>query len=282
MSADMAPRSERSVVSFVLLECALSIPFWGIGALAQAHVIPDQVLFRASWSLTPMMAAAILVYREGRAAAVRQLFRRIVDYRRIRVRVWYLPVFLAGPIIVFVQYGWALWSGHQVARPHFTLLVPVSFIGFFLVAYTEELGWTVYALDSLQERWSALMAGILTGIMWASLHAPVWALAGQPLNWCLWQWSYVVALRVLMAWVYNNTGQSLFAMDLLHPGLFVWWYLWPVSGTGLSMPTLYEPRNLALIAIVLAATVTYLWGPKTLNQFRGTRRRVSLETARTP
>ena len=80
MPADMAPRSERSVVSFVLLECALSVPFWGIGALAQAHVIPDQVLFRASWSLTPMMAAAILVYREDGAAAVRQLVRRIVDY----------------------------------------------------------------------------------------------------------------------------------------------------------------------------------------------------------
>jgi uncharacterized protein len=280
--ADMVHRSGRSVVSFVLLECALSVPFWGIGALAQAHVIPDQVLLRASWSLTPMMAAAILVYREGSGAAVRQLFRRIVDYRRIKAKIWYLVVFLAGPIIVFVQYGLALWSGHQVPAPHFTFLVPVSFIGFFLVAYAEELGWTVYALDTLQERRSALTAGILTGIIWASLHAPVWALAGQSLNWCVWQWIYVVALRVLMAWVYNNTGQSLFAMDLLHPGLFVWWYLWPVSGTGLSMPTLYDPRNLALISIVLAATVTYLWGPKTLNLYRGIRRRVYLETVRAP
>lgn len=68
--------------------------------------------------------------------------------------------------------------------------------------------------------------------------------------------------------VYNNTGRSLFAMDLLRPGLFVWWYLWPVSGAGLSMPTVYDPRGLALIGIVLTATVTYLWGPKTLAQYR--------------
>jgi CAAX protease family protein len=278
----MAPRSERAVVSFVLLECALSVPFWGIGALAQAHVIPDQVLLRASWSLTPMMAAAILVYREGGVAAVRQLFRRIVDYRRIRTRIWYLAVFLTGPVIVFAQYGVALWSGRPVPPPHLTLLVPASYVGFFLIAYAEELGWTVYALDTLQERRSALTAGVLTGIIWASLHAPVWALAGQSLNWCAWQWVYVVALRVLMAWVYNNTGKSLFATDLLHPGLFVWWYLWPVSGTGLSIPTLYDPRNLALIAIVLAATVTYLWGPKTLNQYRGIRRRVHLQTVGAP
>ena len=62
----------RSVLNFVLLEFALSIPFWGIGALAQAHVIPDQVLFRAAWSLTPMMAASILVYRENKAAGVKE------------------------------------------------------------------------------------------------------------------------------------------------------------------------------------------------------------------
>ena len=95
-----------------------------------------------------MMAAAILVYRENRAASVRQLFRRIIDYARIRDKIWYLAVFLVGPIIVFVQYGAALWSGQQVPAPHFTLLVPLSFIGFFLVAYAEELGWTVYACGS--------------------------------------------------------------------------------------------------------------------------------------
>lgn len=259
---------ERSLVRFVLLECALSVPFWGLGALAQARIIPDHVLFRASWSLTPMMAAAILVYRETGVAGVQQLLRRIVDYARITSPRWYLPIFLAGPLIVGVQYGLALWVGQQVPPPHFTPLVPLSFIGFFLVAYAEELGWTVYALDTLQERRSALAAGMLTGIIWASLHAPVWALAGMSLSWCVWQWIYVVALRVLMTWVYNNTGRSLFAMDLLHPGLFVWWYLWPVSGAGLSMPAVYDPRSLALIALALAATVTCLWGPNTLARFR--------------
>lgn len=225
-------------------------------------------MLRAAWSLTPMMAASILVYRENGAAGVRALFSRVVDYRRIQSTIWYLPVFLAGPFITFAQYGLARWSGLQVPPPHLTLLVPLSLVGFFLIAYAEELGWTVYALDTLQEKRSALTAGVLAGIMWASLHAPVWALAGQSLAWCAWQWIYVVALRVLMTWIYNNTGQSLFAMDLLHPGLFVWWYLWPVSGEGLSMPSVYDPRNLALIAIGLAAIVTCLWGPRTLARYR--------------
>ena len=214
------------------------------------------------------MAATILVYRESKAAGVKDFLARILDYPRIKSKIWYAVVLLAGPLIVFVQYGIALWWGSQPPPPRFTLLVPLSFIGFFLVAYVEELGWTAYALDTLQERRSAITASVLVGVMWASLHAPVWALAGQSLAWCVWQWIYVVALRVLMAWIYNNTGRSLFAMDLLHPGLFVWWYLWPVSGTGLSMPSLYDPRSLALSTIFLAATVTYLWGPKTLAQYR--------------
>lgn len=262
-----SPR-DRSLVSFCLLEFVLSVPFWGIGALAEAHIIPDQVLLRASWSLTPMIAATILVYREEKAAGVKEFLKRIFDYQRIKSKAWYLPVFLAGPFIVFVQYGLALVAGLPIPPPQFTLLVPLSFIGFFMVAYMEELGWTVYAVDALQERRSALVTGILVGIMWATFHAPVWYLAGMSLQWCLWQALYVMALRVAMVWIYNNTGRSLFAMDLLHPGVFVWWYLWPVSGAGLSIPSLYDPRNLALTMIVVVVVVTFLWGSETLGQFR--------------
>ena len=258
----------RSLRDFVLLEFALSIPFWGIGALAQAQVIPDHVLFRAAWSLTPMMAATILVYRASKGAGVKAFFARIVDFARIQDKRWYAVIFLAGPLLVFLQYGVARHSGLPIPPPHLTLLVPLSFMGFFLVAFAEELGWTVYALDGLQQTHTALTSGLLVGVMWASLHAPVWALAGQSLAWCAWQWLYVVALRVLMVWVYNNAGRSLFAMDLLHPGLFVWWYLWPVTGTGLSMPSVYAPRSLAMIAISLAVLVTWLWGPRTLAALR--------------
>jgi membrane protease YdiL (CAAX protease family) len=263
---------KRSLVNFVLLEFALSIPFWGIGALATAGVIPDQVILRASWSLTPMIAAAILFYREGGAAGVVALFRRILDFSRVRFRTWYLVVLLLGPVIVLAQYGLALASGSQVPTPQLTLLVPISYLALFLLTPAEELGWTGFVLDTAQERWSALGAGLLTGAIWASAHAPVWLLAGQSPGWCLWQMLFVVAIRVLMTWVYNNMGRSLFAMDLLHPGFFVWWYLWPVDGRGLSIPSFYDPRNLAITAIVLAAVVTLVWGPKTLAGFWAGRR----------
>lgn len=71
----------RSILAFVLLELGLSIPFWGIGALATAGMIPDQVLLRASWSLTPMLAAAILMYREAVIVGVVGLVLTFEAYR---------------------------------------------------------------------------------------------------------------------------------------------------------------------------------------------------------
>jgi membrane protease YdiL (CAAX protease family) len=258
----------RSLRTFVLLELILSIPFWGIGALATAGVIPDQVMIRASWSLTPMIVASILIHRQGGVASVVALYRRIVDVSRIRSPRWLLVALLAGPVVVLSQYGLALVAGSQVPAPQLTPLVLLSYLGLFLITPAEELGWTGYVLDAAQERWSALGAALFTGVLWASMHAPVWLLAGQSPEWCLWQMLYVVAMRVLMTWVYNNVGRSLFAMDLLHPGMFVWWYLWPVTGSGVSVPSLYDPRSLALVTIGIAAVATWLWGSRTLAQFR--------------
>jgi membrane protease YdiL (CAAX protease family) len=258
------PGSRRSLGAFVVLELILSIPFWGIGALATMGVIPDQVLLRASWSLTPMIAASILVFRAGGRAGLRALFARVLDVGRVRSRTWFAAVFLLVPAVVLTQYALALASGSQVPAPQLTVLVVVSYAGFFLITPAEELGWTAYVLDTAQERWNALAAGLFTGALWAVAHAPVWLLAGQSLEWCAWQMLYVVGLRVLMTWVYNNIGRSLFAMDLLHPGFFVWWYLWPVDGTGLSLPSFYDPRNLAVTAAILALVAVYLWGARTL------------------
>jgi len=270
----------RSLLSFCLLEFVLSIPFWAIVALAHANVIPDLQMLNATWSLTPMIASLILVYRENKTAGMVELLKRCFDYERIKSKVWYLPIFLLYPFIVYVQYGLALLSGLPVPPPRFTLLVPLAFIAFFFGVFGEELGWTGYALDPMQERWSALKAGIFLGIMWASFHAPVWVLTGQSFYWVAWQWIYVVASRVLFVWIYNNTGKSLFAMALLHPGFGVYWYLFPVSAN-LGIPSFYDPRNLALTAIVLVAIVTFLWGPQTLAQYRYARSSTGVQSSTT-
>ncbi len=144
---------DRSLLNFSLLEFVLSIPFWAWVALAHARVVPDLQMLNATWSLTPMMAASILVYRENKTAGMKKLFRRCFDYKRIKSKIWYLPILLLEPFIIFVQYGLARLSGIPAPAPQFTWLVPLAYIGFFIGVFGEELGWTGYALDPMQERW---------------------------------------------------------------------------------------------------------------------------------
>ena len=260
-------KNNSRLLTFCLLEFLLSIPFWGINALAGAGVIPNLQMLNATWSLTPMMAGVILIYREDGKAGMKELFKRCFDYKRIKSKIWYLPILLLEPFIIFVQYGLALLKGIPAPAPQSTWLVPLAYIGFFIGVFGEELGWTAYALDRIQQKGSALKASILVGIMWASFHAPVWILAGRSFYWVFWQFLFVVATRVLFVWLYNNAGKSLFAVALVHPGIGIYWYLWPVSAN-LGIPSFYDPRNLALTVIGLAVIVVFLWGSKTLTQFR--------------
>ena len=48
--------------------------------------------------------------------------------------------------------------------------IPVLLVIFLLAAASEEVGWTGYATDPLQERLSPLRASLLLGVIWALFH----------------------------------------------------------------------------------------------------------------
>ena len=136
------------------------------------------------------------------------------------------------------------------------------------MTYGEELGWTGYLIDPMQERWSALKSGILVGVVWAGFHVPTLFINGYSFEWIFWHSLYVIAGRVLMVWIYNNSGKSLFSMALLHSTFGVFWILWPQTGNLQKAPPVYDPRIAALVTISYVAIVTLLWGSKTLARFR--------------
>jgi hypothetical protein len=257
----------RFLLEFCLLELMLSIPFWVLVALAQAGVIPNYQMVNALWSATPAIAVLILVYRRSGAEGVKAILRRCFDYARIKSRKWYLPIFFVWPFIIFVMYEVARWTGQAPPSPQLSWLVPGTFILFFFLVYFEELAWTGYLIDPLQDKYGALNGSLIVGVLWASFHGPVWLAAGWPLEWCAWQWVYVVASRVLFVWMYNNAGRSLFAVALIHPAFGCYFYLWPVS-QNMGVPSFYDPRTLALTTVALAAIVTFLWGARTLSRYR--------------
>ncbi len=131
------------------------------------------------------MAALILVYREGGLGGVMRLLSRIFDHRRIRNRIWYGPIIFLMPLIYLLTYGVVrLMSLPLPDEPYFPfLLVPLLFALFFILAIGVLVGWTGYATDPLQDRWSALTTGIILGLVTAIWHlvpliqmgrAPIW------------------------------------------------------------------------------------------------------------
>jgi len=246
----------KSPLAFFMLAMAIYIPF-----VFNANV--NTFVFGA---FIPVTAALILVYWENGTAGVVELLRRSFDYKRIKSRVWYLPVLLLYPGIVLIQYGRAILSGVPVSLPQFSFWTPIGFAIIFVAALGEELGWMGYAYEPMQERLGALQASLALGVIWVSVHIPLYVMSGASHSWIVWDCIFVVMTRVLFVWIYNNTGRSIFAVALLHTMFnFVWQVIPP--GNMVLIP-LYNPGSLAVITIALAAIVTFLWGSKTLAKYR--------------
>jgi membrane protease YdiL (CAAX protease family) len=142
------------------------------------------------------------------------------------------------------------------------MVIPILFLVYFVAAVGEEVGWSGYVIDPLQDRWSALKSSMILGSAWAIWHVVPDIQAHHTLAWIASQRSYTVVLRILIVWLYNNTHQSVFAATLFHTMDSVSYSLFPGNGSH------YDPTITAPIAAVAAAIVTFLWGPKTLSRFR--------------
>ena len=252
----------RSTVKFFLLVFALSLPFWLAGAWTTLQLLPGLPV-SAVMAFCPATAALMLVYRKDKAAGVTALLKRSFDYERITVKVWYAPIVLLMPAIMVLSYGLLYLMGVSLPKPRYPVLAPaVMFVVFFVAALGEELGWSGYAIDAMQDRWGALWAAFLLGLVWAGWHLVPFLQAHRSPGWIAWQCLFTVALRVLLVWVYNNTGKSVFAATLLHAMGNVSVFLFPVYGS------YYDPRITGLITALVAAGVAAGFGARTLAGYR--------------
>jgi membrane protease YdiL (CAAX protease family) len=207
----------------------------------------------------PVTAAVILVWRESGAAGVRALLARSFDYRRIPSQLWYAPALLLMPAVTVLAYGLMRVMGEPLAPSRFSAVgTAVLFLIFFIAALGEELGWSGYAIDPMQARYGALRAAILLGIVWAAWHIVAMVQGGQSPAWIAWGCLDMVATRVLMVWLYNNTGKSVFAVALYHATANV------STKTIFPGGSYHAERIISLILVAAAGLVAWVWGPRTL------------------
>ncbi len=211
----------------------------------------------------PGVAALMLVYGEDQTVGVTELLKRSLDYKRIRAMIWYAPIILLSPGIMILSYALMRLMGGPLPTPQFTVPAALAlFLAFFVAATCEELGWSGYAIDPMQDRWGALPAGVLLGFVWAAWHIVPLLQAHRSPGWIAWWCLSTVATRVLVVWLYNNTGKSVFATALFHTMTNVSWLLFPIYGSH------YDPRIAGPITALAAVLVAVAWGPRTLSRYR--------------
>ena len=73
-------------------------------------------------------------------------------------------------------------------------------------------------------------------------------------------WSLgTLSYRVIITWLYNNTGKSVFVAAFFHTMMNLVFQLFPVKGS-----YLFDPRVTGLILAAVAIIVVIVWGPRTL------------------
>ena len=251
-----------TLVKFVALVFAFSIPFFVMGGATNLQLMPG-LSVSALAAFAPVAAALVLVFRDGGTADMLALLRRSFDFTRIQDKRWLVPVLFLMPAVSLAVYGLMRWMGTPMPAAQFQLLPAVlMFIAFFVGALGEELGWSGYALDPMQARWGALGASVILGLVGILWHLTPLLLMGRSPTWIAWWCLYALTFRIFTAWLYNNTGKSVFAAALFHATLNLAYMLFPVDGSHFDM------RIAGLVMVCIAVAVVVVWGPKTLTRTR--------------
>lgn len=220
MSSTTSRTDGRLVVTFFAWAFGLSWTLWAPLVILR-EAVPPALGFTVLvlGSLVPSVVATGLTGRAGGAVAVRQLLTGLLRWRL--PLPWYLLLLAPTAVtLVAVSLNSIVRNGPPAALgvPVATAIAMVVFSIFPGSALGEEVGWRGYALPRLQQRRSALGAGLLVGVLTALWHLPLW-LRGAPTHPLSLYAPFaiqVVAYAVIYTWLYNGTGGSLLMAVLFH------------------------------------------------------------------
>ena len=137
---------------------------------------------------------------------------------KVGIRWWGVALLISG-FIGLISVALNIFLGGELPSFRFFreewYLIPVFFL-FTLIGgpLGEEFGWRGFALPKLQNKWGAMPASIMLGIIWALWHLPLFFQEGSihiQMGFKLLPYYVLgqIALTIIMTWVYNKTGGSL-------------------------------------------------------------------------
>lgn len=102
---DTSTTSGRSPLIFFVLVFALTMPLWTLSTVVKAEGLPDNLpVTDIGATFVPLIAASILVYREEKFDGIKRLQSRAFDYKRIKQKIWYVPIVFLMPFLYVLTY----------------------------------------------------------------------------------------------------------------------------------------------------------------------------------
>lgn len=170
--------------------------------------------------LGPIFSALLVTAIAGGRAGLRQWVGRLW---RWRVRWHWYAIALLGVPAALLLTGLVVSGGQIAALPvaALALYVPVLILQMLTTGLAEEPGWRDFALPRLQAKFGPMKSALVLGPLWALWHFPLFLTewGGYPdsdLSRPIWFTIFCIGFNVVMAWVFNSTGQSLPLAMLAH------------------------------------------------------------------
>ena len=272
-------------LKYFVIAFAFTWLFWWLAALGARDVIPALPGLTALGAFGPLVAAVILTAQESGRAGLRSLLSRVVRWRV--APIWY-AVALLGPLAITLAAMVLEVAVLGVQPPSLGVLIgelPSTVLtilvnGVYMLIFVtlgEEVGWRGYALPALQARYSALLASLILGMVWALWHLPVFfnpdtSYSNLPFFLFL---PFIVLVAVLITWLFNSTGGSVLMAMLFHAVLNTADELWKVLPEySVRPPTAAEAAAanahyyimLSIVLGVAAVVVVLVYGATNLSR----------------
>ena len=250
----------RPVASYFFLVFLIS---WGGSILGaggfflqgKAITLKDTLPMGIAMIGAPTLVGILMTYICDGRQGLQDLFARLKKWR-VPGR-WYATVLIFPVMILVVLIPLSILVTPKLSP---TFFVPGILMG-LVAGFFEEIGWMGFAYPKMRLRLSFLGASILLGF----LHA-LWHFAADFLgnyltfgsNWFIYFGAFfvfVVALRIIIAWVYENTGSLLLAALVHASSSGFLGVLVPIANGGEIWPIFYA---VYMVVIWLVAAVIIL------------------------
>ena len=241
---------------------------YGLSFLAVSAWLPSVLksLILIFYQFSPTVAALIVAHALGGWKQIRQLLKRALIWR-VGFK-WYLFVFLLPVAARLLAVGVNVLLGGEPPRFFSSATTGFSGISPILIALfvgilirpglAEEIGWRGFALPRMQERFGALGASLLLGLLWGLWHF-------HPLNfpfykdWMLWFLLMTICASVIYTWVYNHTDGSILLAALFHASTNFSEYIVPISpiNTGVGITADFIVLRVVYLLCAIAIAISF-------------------------